>query len=183
MGLPYIGSEKASTHLQNEHYSFMTSQSETNENLRLDSRLNRDMAEEPSLTNSMQNINDIKSDHQIDTITELTKYSSLSQSSLNYSLTTLGGGALNRLPVIFSKHTNYIFLTSGSNVRVYSLKTGELVHTLSGGHRTLLMACFLHPDNPLQLVTVDKEGVFVIWDYEDAVILKVGSRHYEFLHE
>jgi WD40 repeat protein len=176
MGHPYVGSdETSSTHLQNE-LSSMTSQDKSNEKLQSHHRSNRDIMEEPSLANPPININTIKSDHPIEN-RESTKSLSLSHSSMDYSLTTLGGGALNCLPVIFSKHINYIFLTSGSNVRVYSLKTGELVHTLSGIHRTLLVACFLHPDNPLQLVTVDKEGVLIVWDYEDAVVLKVGGRH------
>jgi WD40 repeat protein len=91
----------------------------------------------------------------------------------DYVLKTLTGGALNRLPVVFSKDLKYSFIVAGSNVRMYALKTGELIRTLSNVHTSHLVACFLHPNNSLQLMTAEKNGGMAIWDYEDAVVIKV----------
>nr|WNS50043.1 WD repeat-containing protein 75-like protein [Halisarca dujardinii] len=74
--------------------------------------------------------------------------------------------------VVFSEDSKFVCLSCGESIRVYSVKTGQLVHTLAK-HKSCVSGLALNPKNPYQLVSVCTDGELIIWDYEDGIALRV----------
>lgn len=77
----------------------------------------------------------------------------------------------------------YFFLISGSSVKIFSSRTGQVISTLSSsglassssslgeGHSDDITAAIINPRNTFQLVTASLDGLIKVWDYLEAVLL------------
>ena len=67
-----------------------------------------------------------------------------------------------------------LFVCTGNDVRVVSVHTGQTVRVLSA-HTQPVTSVASNPSNPLQVYTAGLDGFVRLWDYDDAVVLKVRS--------
>ena len=63
-------------------------------------------------------------------------------------------------------------MCTGNDVRVVSVHTGQTVRVLSA-HTQAVTTVTSNPSNPLQVYTAGLDGFVRLWDYDDAVVLKV----------
>ncbi|GAA6014453.1 hypothetical protein JCM11491_007059 [Sporobolomyces phaffii] len=81
-------------------------------------------------------------------------------------------------PVLFSPDSAYTFIASGSQVKIYSSATTELLSTLSNRSasnsslRGKVSTVLLHPSNPRQLVVGSTDGTIKVWDYLEGKLLR-----------
>jgi NET1-associated nuclear protein 1 (U3 small nucleolar RNA-associated protein 17) len=86
---------------------------------------------------------------------------------------------------------SYFFSIVGSNVKIYSSATGEVVSTLSCAHprrhlppsaneeqlslpsEEVITAAVLNPCNHFQLITASSNGCVMVWDFLEATLLQV----------
>ncbi|GAA5880376.1 hypothetical protein JCM3774_006741 [Rhodotorula dairenensis] len=99
-------------------------------------------------------------------------------------LTLTDAATYRTVPVVFTPDAAYCFIASGAAVRIYSVRSTELVSTLSIPHttpgegasskksRTTVTAVLLSPSNPRQLVVGASDGRLRIWDYVDGTLLR-----------
>jgi NET1-associated nuclear protein 1 (U3 small nucleolar RNA-associated protein 17) len=80
------------------------------------------------------------------------------------------GSRLTTLPVLFASDGKVFFAASGATVKVFSVATGEHLHTLVG-HSDAVTGLATHPMNPLQLLTASRDGTVRAWDFYDGVVL------------
>ncbi|GAA6058274.1 hypothetical protein JCM3770_004336 [Rhodotorula araucariae] len=99
----------------------------------------------------------------------------------------LADHAAQACPVVFTLDGAYAFVASGAAVKVYSVKTTQLMSTLSirpyaaapsSSHspaslrRATVSAVLLSPSNPRQLVVAATDGKVRLWDYLDGRLLR-----------
>ncbi|KAF9567008.1 WD40 repeat-like protein [Agrocybe pediades] len=84
-----------------------------------------------------------------------------------------------RIPPLFTKDGSYFFSLVGSNIKIYSTATGQVVSTLttppstsSKSHNDVLTAAVLNPHNVFQLITASLDGRLMIWDFINATLLQ-----------
>ncbi|GAA5885010.1 hypothetical protein JCM16303_006516 [Sporobolomyces ruberrimus] len=81
-------------------------------------------------------------------------------------------------PVLFSPDSAYCFIASGSQVKIYSSATTELLSSLSNRSsintslRSKVSTVLLHPSNPRQLVVGSTDGKIRVWDYLEGKLLR-----------
>ncbi|GAA6044476.1 hypothetical protein JCM8097_000900 [Rhodosporidiobolus ruineniae] len=92
-------------------------------------------------------------------------------------------------PVVFSPDSSYAFVASGSAVKVYSVRTTELLSTLSvrpfassssssssgaatAYRRATVTAVLLSPSNPRQLVVGSSDAKLRVWDYLEGRLVR-----------
>ncbi|BGO91038.1 hypothetical protein NBRC10512_000167 [Rhodotorula toruloides] len=87
-------------------------------------------------------------------------------------------------PVVFSPDGSYCFIASGSAVKIYSVRTTQLMSTLSirpytssstspsSLQRATVSAVLLSPSNPRQLVVASTDGKVRLWDYLEGRLLR-----------
>eukprot|EP00742_Colponemidia_sp_Colp-10_P006743 GILJ01007228.1.p1 GENE.GILJ01007228.1~~GILJ01007228.1.p1 ORF type:complete len:966 (+),score=178.71 GILJ01007228.1:103-3000(+) len=98
-----------------------------------------------------------------------------------WKLTTLSGGFLGQFPAVFTKDGKAFFLCAGSNIRMYSVATGELLSVLKG--HTDTVTCFLINElNPLQAYSAALDGTIKMWDYVEANCLRTFKVGLPVLH-
>eukprot|EP00743_Colponemidia_sp_Colp-15_P005541 GILK01005961.1.p1 GENE.GILK01005961.1~~GILK01005961.1.p1 ORF type:complete len:964 (-),score=206.41 GILK01005961.1:37-2928(-) len=98
-----------------------------------------------------------------------------------WKLTTLSGGFLGQFPAVFTKDGKAFFLCAGSNIRMYSVATGELLSVLKG--HTDTVTCFLINElNPLQAYSAGLDGTIKMWDYVEANCLRTFKVGLPVLH-
>ncbi|BGP24124.1 WD repeat domain 75 [Rhodotorula toruloides] len=87
-------------------------------------------------------------------------------------------------PVVFSPDGSYCFIASGSAVKIYSVRTTQLMSTLSISpyasssssqaplQRATVSAVLLSPSNRRQLVVASTDGKVRLWDYLEGRLLR-----------
>ncbi|XP_052259102.1 WD repeat-containing protein 75-like isoform X2 [Dreissena polymorpha] len=81
------------------------------------------------------------------------------------------GASLVKAKPIFSNDDKYLFVCSGSAVKVFSTESGLCVRELCG-HTSYVTGLVLHPKNKLQVISCSLDTEVIIWDYEDGVLLR-----------
>ncbi|ELR17414.1 WD domain, G-beta repeat-containing protein [Acanthamoeba castellanii str. Neff] len=82
----------------------------------------------------------------------------------------IAGGRITTAPPAFTKDGDFLITCAASVLKVYSVKTGEVVKTLR--HKSRVTGFFFNPANALQLYSAAEEGIIRLWDFEDGVLLK-----------
>eukprot|EP01134_Creolimax_fragrantissima_P000341 CFRG0341T1 len=82
------------------------------------------------------------------------------------------GGNFTAYPPVFTPDSKYFLCCADGKVHLYSALTGLRVHTLTG-HRATVTSIQISPENPLQAFTCSLDGDIRVWDYLDAVCLRV----------
>ncbi|ELT98172.1 hypothetical protein CAPTEDRAFT_208278 [Capitella teleta] len=81
-----------------------------------------------------------------------------------------GGTDIADSKLVFSVDSKFIAGCSGSEVKVWSLASGQCVQRLKG-HKGRITAIALHPANPYQLYSTCQSGFIKKWDFMDGVEL------------
>ncbi|KNC77459.1 hypothetical protein SARC_10080 [Sphaeroforma arctica JP610] len=100
-----------------------------------------------------------------------TKYANEPNNLSDAHAVTAGGNLTASAPVM-TPDSKYFLCGADNKVHVYSVITGLRVHTLTG-HNDTVTAISISPENPLQAYTCSLDGDVRVWDYLDAVCLKV----------
>lgn len=81
-------------------------------------------------------------------------------------------GFLAQFESVFSNDGKVLICCAGKAIKLYSVKSGELVGMLVG-HEGIVTGIVLHPMNSLRLISASLDGSLRIWDYYDGVCLQV----------
>ncbi|XP_060572723.1 WD repeat-containing protein 75-like [Ruditapes philippinarum] len=81
------------------------------------------------------------------------------------------GASLVKTKPVFSLDEKWLFVCSGSVIKVFSISSGECVRELRG-HRNYVTGIVIHPLNKLQLVSCSLDQKIIVWDYSDGVLLR-----------
>jgi WD40 repeat protein len=71
----------------------------------------------------------------------------------------------------FSKGGSWLVVPEGTAVRVYDLKTDQVLYTLEGGHQQAILSLDLSPDSSM-VVTGGRDHLVVLWDLKTQHVLK-----------
>ncbi|KAI0785054.1 WD40-repeat-containing domain protein [Abortiporus biennis] len=108
--------------------------------------------------------------------------SSKAHDAAPWSWKSLTQSSPSRIPVLFTKDGSYFFSAAASSVKIYSVATGHVVSTLSSNETNASVAprngdaitcMILNPSNPFQLITGSVDGFIRIWDFLDAILLRI----------
>ncbi|TCD65669.1 hypothetical protein EIP91_002342 [Steccherinum ochraceum] len=109
--------------------------------------------------------------------------SSKSTQSKGWTWRSLTTSASSRVPLLFTKDSNYFFSANGPSVKIYNVSTGRIISTLYPPQhastsatdlesQTTVTCMALNPQNSFQLITGSSDGLIRIWDFVDAILLK-----------
>ena len=86
----------------------------------------------------------------------------------------VAGGYLGTARPVFTRDRRFVFLSCDTVVKLVSVATGLTVRELRG-HTGIVTAMVLNPANHLQLYTASADGSVCLFDYDEAVLLKVPT--------
>eukprot|EP01083_Nonionella_stella_P017105 47799_1 len=84
------------------------------------------------------------------------------------------GHPISEFPTVFSDDGKLLFCCAANDIRIYSVKNGELIGVLRG-HTDKVLGLVLNPQNHLQLISAGLDNTVRVWSLDNCSLLHTHS--------